>query len=100
MIVKNPTDSILSVQIKGVVYEIAPNSEIRGVSPEAATHWQEHVHNFIKVEAETPVVAAPAKKIEVEVKETPITVLTPATAPTVVTTEVVAPVVAKVSSKK
>lgn len=47
MIVKNPTDKEISVQILGTQYTVPANGEREGVKDEHAIHWKEQIHNFL-----------------------------------------------------
>ena len=56
MIIKNPTDLELKVQIKGKKYVIPANESLSGVSEEVTKYWKEKLHSFIIIssEAELP----------------------------------------------
>lgn len=54
MIVKNPTDSEISIQFNGVKYTVAANSETPNVPAQVAQHWQENVHNFVTISEDAP----------------------------------------------
>jgi len=68
LIVINPTDKDISVQIKGTVYSVDANGQLSGVPKEIAEYWKDRTHNFITVEAEGEVVGV-TKKIDEQVKE-------------------------------
>ena len=51
MIVKNPTDSDVKIQIDGIFYEVGANDELGGVKPDHAAHWK-GVHQFLSVQEE------------------------------------------------
>lgn len=53
MRIKNPTKDTLSIQYKGVVYTVEPESSLSNVPEEAAHYWRDSIHNFISLEKET-----------------------------------------------
>ena len=77
MIVKNPTNTDLEVQIDGNVYSVEANGETAGVPAVHATRWQAELHNFITLEEEEAPVAKAVKEVK-EVVEVPVVVETPA----------------------
>jgi hypothetical protein len=52
MIVSNPTNKKITVQIFGVEYTVDAESSVSGVPEAAARYWQERLHTFLKVEKE------------------------------------------------
>lgn len=67
MIVKNPTNDEISVQLEGNVYILPAMGEIH-VPTVHAEFWKKHIHNFLELEPEAKTSVAP-KKEEVEVTE-------------------------------
>lgn len=51
MIVKNPTDSDVKIQIDGIFYEVGANDELEGVKPEHAARWK-GIHQFLSMQEE------------------------------------------------
>lgn len=64
MIVKNPTDSEISIQYKGDTFVVPANGQA-SMSDEVATYWKTKIHAFISVEAESEKAAAKEVKAEV-----------------------------------
>lgn len=62
MIVKNPTNHDIQVQIEGANYFVEANGEISGVIPEHAAYWKVKLHAFIEIVEESK-----GKKAEKEV---------------------------------
>lgn len=84
MIVKNPTDSEISIQYKGVTYSVPANGESR-VPAEVATYWKTKIHAFVELSEESnPVVETPVVTEAPVVVETSVVEKTPV-AETVVT---------------
>lgn len=72
MIVTNPTDKDIHVQIEGVVYKCPADSSIKGVPAEHAAKWKTHTHEFIIVSDETSVKAEPKIEKKEEAVEAPL----------------------------
>ena len=69
MIIKNPTNSELHVQIKGVRYVCPANGEVSGIPMEHARYWKTMLHAFIVVEPEGEITVVPEAKPEEVVAE-------------------------------
>lgn len=64
MIAINPTGKELEIMYKGIVYSIPANGQTN-LPDEVASHWKEHIHQFIELKDDS--VKAPAKKEVAEV---------------------------------
>ncbi len=49
MILFNPTENHIKVQIFGVEYEIEPKGKSRDIPEEVAIYWRTKLHNFLIV---------------------------------------------------
>lgn len=82
MIVKNPTDNDISVQINGHQYTVKAKDQIANVSATDAAYWKVKIHTFIEIEEEVAQVAKPASKPEaVKVDVAPAVVKAPEALP-------------------
>lgn len=52
MIIKNPTNARLEVQIFGEPYVVEAESSVSGISPAVADYWKKRLHDFLIVEEE------------------------------------------------
>lgn len=71
MKIKNPTDSDIEIQFKGIKYSVPANGELNSVPEEVAKFWKTSIHEFIVISKDSTdaVVAPVAMKVEEEVKE-------------------------------
>lgn len=73
MIVKNPTENRLEVQVQGVTYVIEPEGTLENVPEAHARYWQESLHKFIVIrnekKEEVETVVMPKPKVEEVVTE-------------------------------
>lgn len=75
MIVKNPTNTDLSVQINGHQYSIPAKDQISGVSAVDAAYWVERLHTFIELEEEAE--SAPQSRKAPDAPQAPAAVVEP-----------------------
>lgn len=52
MIVRNPSNQDITVQINGNEYFVEANSEVAGVKAEDAAYWVTRLHTFVELEEE------------------------------------------------
>lgn len=50
MVVKNPTNNDITVQISGVKYTVPANGQIKFVPEAAALYWRDKLHGFLILE--------------------------------------------------
>jgi len=86
MIVKNPTDSELKVQINGRIYEVDAKGET-SVPAEVALYWRDNIHGFLILSEESKTTVKPTPIVTPTVEETEPVVEETVSTETVETTE-------------
>lgn len=70
MILKNPTDQDISVQIFGKNYKVSAMGEV-SLSSEAGNYWKKHIHAFMEIISEGGENSGVTAKVEVVEEEKP-----------------------------
>lgn len=71
MQVYNPTDTPITVSIKGTEYSVGAKSTIKGVKEIHAEQWLMMIHNFLEVTPEDTKVVVPPKVTVKDVVDLP-----------------------------
>jgi hypothetical protein len=97
MILKNPTDSNLTIKFLGVEYSLGANAS-KDFPEDVAVYWRTKLHKFLEVVKEVKEVAAPKPEVKEEVVLAPEP--TPDSAPLVSEAHKEVKVVVKAPAKK
>lgn len=70
MIIKNPTNSDITVQIKGVQYTVLAESSLKNVPEQVALYWKLNLHPFLELQEEVFSSPETVEEIKEAVEET------------------------------